>query len=296
MTAPAARLAASTPSWATLVLAPNPGPMTLDGTNSWVLRAPDEAGCLVVDPGPLDEAHLRRLADAGPVECVLITHSHHDHTESVDRFAELTGAQVRAMDRRWCRDAPSLVGGEVIKAAGLRLEVIAAPGHTADSVAFLAQLAEPDRPQAGDVAGRASAVDPETAVLTGDTVLGRGTTVVAYPDGDLGDYLASLARLARLCEPGQDGRTTPALPGHGPILADCAAAAERYLAHRTERLNQVRDAVRAGARTASEVVEIVYADVVRDLWPAAELSVRAQLAYLEQTGSGSRQDPGTHPS
>lgn len=265
MTAPATRLAAGPPSWAKLVLAPNPGPMTLDGTNSWILRAAGRSGCVVVDPGPLDEPHLERLASAGPVELVLITHGHVDHTEAVGRFAGLTGAPVRARDAQWCRGGEPLTAGEAIEAAGLRITVIPAPGHTADSVAFAV---------AGD----------EPAVLTGDTVLGRGTTVVTWPDGDLGDYLASLARL------GECG-AVPVLPGHGPMLADCAAACDHYLTHRAERLDQVRRALGAGAATARDVVEIVYADVSRSLWPAAEMSVRAQLAHLEELGEWQRPDP-----
>ncbi len=231
--------------------------MTLDGTNSWMLRAAGHAGTVVVDPGPLDEPHLARLA-AHPVELVLITHGHFDHTESIDRFVELTGARVRAKDAEWCRGGEPLAVGEVISAGGLDLRVVAAPGHTADSVAFAV---------AGD----------EPGVLTGDTVLGRGTTVVTWPDGDLGDYLASLARLSAL-------GPVPVLPGHGPALADCAGAADHYLAHRAERLDQVRGALRAGARTPGEVVATVYAEVDRGLWPAAEMSVRAQLAYLAELG------------
>jgi glyoxylase-like metal-dependent hydrolase (beta-lactamase superfamily II) len=139
----------------------------------------------------------------------------------------------------------------------VRLQVLATPGHTSDSVSFL--LAE---------AG---------ALLTGDTVLGRGTTVVAHPDGELGAYLGSLRRLLTLAEA---GAVTTIWPGHGPVLDDPASVLAGYLAHREERLAQVRDAVGAGAVTPREVVERVYADVDPVLWDAAELSVRAQLAYL----------------
>jgi glyoxylase-like metal-dependent hydrolase (beta-lactamase superfamily II) len=141
----------------------------------------------------------------------------------------------------------------------VRLQVVATPGHTADSVSFLLD---------------GSGVAP--AVLTGDTVLGRGTTVIAHPDGALGPYLTSLRRLAEL-EP-----DTVALPGHGPELPDAAAAATAYLVHREQRLEQVRAALATlGAdATPPQVVEHVYADVDRSLWPAAELSVRAQLDYL----------------
>jgi glyoxylase-like metal-dependent hydrolase (beta-lactamase superfamily II) len=240
--------------------------MTLEGTNSWLLGVPEVSGRIVVDPGPLDSDHLERLATQ-PVDLVLITHGHIDHTESVDRFHELTRAPVRAADPRWCRAAEPLVADEWIEAAGLRLRVIAVPGHTADSVAFAVTVGE-----SGE--GTEAA---ESAVLSGDTMLGRGTTVVAWPDGHLGDYLASLDRLGAL-------GSIPVLPGHGPVLADCAAAAAFYRAHRADRLDQVRRAVASGARTARDVVATVYADVPRELWPAAEMSVRAQLEHLTTLG------------
>ncbi len=237
MTAPVAAPLSELPGWATLVRAPNPGPMTLDGTNSWVLRLPG-AGTFVVDPGPLDEGHLAALAGYAPIAGILLTHGHPDHVAGVTRFQELSGAPV-------VPDAP-----------GIRR--IPTPGHTADSVCFLVSgIDEIDRP----------------AVLTGDTVLGRGTTVVAHPDGDLGDYLASLSRLIEL-------GPIPALPGHGPALGDVAAAASFYLRHRRARLAQVREVVAGGAGTPAEVVEIVYADVDRSVWFAAEMSVRAQLEFL----------------
>ncbi|HEU0104335.1 MAG TPA: MBL fold metallo-hydrolase [Mycobacteriales bacterium] len=242
---------------AAVLLAPNPGPMTLEGTNSWVLRAPGEAACVVVDPGPLHEGHLQALAACGPVAVVLLTHGHADHREGAARFAELVRAPVRALDPAHRLGEEGLGEGDVAAAAGLEVRVLATPGHTADSLSF---LIEAD----GDAPG---------AVLTGDTVLGRGTTVVAHPDGVLADYLSSLRRLRDL-----GGRTV--LPGHGPELPSAGEAAERYLAHREQRLDQVRAAVAAGAHTPQAVVESVYADVDRALWPAAELSVRAQLAYL----------------
>ncbi|GAB3967484.1 MBL fold metallo-hydrolase [Plantactinospora veratri] len=257
VTAPAAALADQLPSWATLVRAPNPGPMTLDGTNTWVLGAPGAGEVVVVDPGPLDEGHLTAVAGRGPVAGVLVTHGHPDHTEGLDRFLELTGAEPLT-----ARD-----GLSTVERAGLRIRLLVTPGHTADSVCFLVE--------GGD----------ERAVLTGDTILGRGTTVVAHPDGDLGDYLASLETLTEFSG-------VPALPGHGPPLADCAAAARFYLAHRQARLDQVRTARSQGARTAAEVVATVYADVDRSLWPAAEWSVRAQLAYLDHENRESGPGPG----
>jgi glyoxylase-like metal-dependent hydrolase (beta-lactamase superfamily II) len=147
--------------------------------------------------------------------------------------------------------------GDVVRAGGLVVQVVATPGHTSDSLSFL--------------------LPADAAVLTGDTVLGRGTTVVAYPDGRLDDYLESLGRLGSLAA---SGSVSTVLPGHGPALTDAAAAVAGYVAHRQERLAQVAAALEAGATTPGEVVERVYADVDRALWPAAELSVRAQLDYL----------------
>jgi glyoxylase-like metal-dependent hydrolase (beta-lactamase superfamily II) len=235
-----------------VVLCDNPGPMTLEGTNTWVLRAPGAEGCVVVDPGPLHEEHLQAVvAAAGRVEQVLLTHGHFDHSQGAPRFAELTGAAVRALDPRHRLGEEGLGEGDVVVAGGLELRVMSTPGHSADSLSF----ALPD------------------AVLTGDTVLGRGTTVVAHPDGVLADYLVSLQRLRDL------GDLT-VLPGHGPELPSAGAAADHYLRHRQERLEQVRAALEAGATTPDEVVELVYADVDRVLWPAARMSVEAQLLYL----------------
>jgi glyoxylase-like metal-dependent hydrolase (beta-lactamase superfamily II) len=207
-----------------------------------VLRAPGAERSVVIDPGPLDEGHLRAVADTGPVGGVLVTHGHPDHVEGLARFVEITGAG----------DDPG----------DLDITHIPTPGHTADSVCYLVEAAG------------------ERVIFTGDTILGRGTTVVAWPDGDLGDYLASLQTLSAY-----DG--VAALPGHGPALADCAAAARFYLAHRQARLDQVRYAISEGARSAQEVVAKVYADVDPSLWPAAEWSVRAQLAYLGHGGGES---------
>ncbi|HYN97565.1 MAG TPA: MBL fold metallo-hydrolase [Pilimelia sp.] len=251
VTDPAAEVAGELPGWVSLVRAPNPGPMTLEGTNTWVLRAPDAEFGVVVDPGPADEAHLAAVAAHAPIGLLLVTHGHPDHVAGAERLAELLGGPpVRTVPP----DAP-------VTAAGLRITAVATPGHTADSVCFEV------------------ACGGQTVVLTGDTILGRGTAVVAWPDGDLGDYLASLLRLSAY-----DG--VLALPGHGPALADCAAAARFYLSHRRARLEQVRAAVAGGVVTPAEVVRVVYADVDPALWAAAEWSVRAQLVFLTSRAAG----------
>jgi glyoxylase-like metal-dependent hydrolase (beta-lactamase superfamily II) len=232
-----------------------------------VLRAPDSDRVVVVDPGPSDAAHLAALAGSGRVELVLVTHHHPDHTESLAVFHEMTDAPVRAIDRAFCLAGAPLADGERLRAAGLEIDVIGAPGHTADSVCF---ALPGDRLGGGD--------DTLGTVLTGDTILGRGTTIIADPDGALGPYLDSLEVLRTLGTPGPVG----VLPGHGPVLPDLAAICSAYLAHRAERLDQVRAALRelgAGAGTAA-VTDLVYADTDASVRSAAEASVRAQLAYL----------------
>jgi len=243
---------------ATCVLAPNPGPMTLDGTNTWILRAEPDRPSVVVDPGPLDDAHLDRVAtQAGDVAEVLLTHGHADHSEGARAFADRVGCGVRALDPQLRYGDEGLQDGDVVEVGGLVVRVLGTPGHTSDSLSFVLPDAR--------------------AVLTGDTVLGRGTTVVAHPDGQLGAYLGSLRRLRDLAAAHE---VDTIWPGHGPVLADALPAIEHYLRHRAERLEQVRAAVASGATTPLDVVATVYADVDRRLWPAAELSVRAQLAYL----------------
>jgi glyoxylase-like metal-dependent hydrolase (beta-lactamase superfamily II) len=271
----------------TCVLAGNPSPMTLDGTNTWILRASEGDRSVVVDPGPLDDAHLAAVAvAAGDTAAILLTHRHLDHSEGARRLAEILGCGVRALDPAYRLGDEGLGDGDVVAVGDLEVEVVGTPGHTSDSLSFL--------------------VRNDRAVLTGDTVLGRGTTVVAHPDGELGAYLSSLDRLHRLAETRQ---ISTVWPGHGPVIDDALTVLDDYIAHRHERLDQVREALReleeegwvpgaaaddpeysadnsAGrsadnsAGLARAIVEKVYVDVDPVLWGAAELSVRAQLAYL----------------
>lgn len=241
---------------AAVMLAENPSVMSLEGTNTWILRAPGAAECVVVDPGPLDEAHLARVAQV-PVAATLISHRHFDHTEGAGRFSELAGCPVHAGSPEHRHGGGgALTDGDVLEAAGLRIRVLATPGHTADSLSFV--------------------VENDSSVLTADTILGRGTTVLDDTDGDLGDYLTSLRSLIGLGE----GYTV--LPGHGPELPDLETIARGYLAHREQRLDQVRAALRTlgDDATARLIVEHVYADVDKSLWGAAEKSVNVQLEYL----------------
>lgn len=255
-----------------VVVAPNPGPMTLEGTNTYALAAPGSSGVVLVDPGPDDASHVDRLSRIGPIELVLITHRHADHTAAVPSLVERTGASVRAADPAHCHAAAPLISGETFEAAGVRIRVVATPGHSADSVSF-------HLPDDG----------PYGSVLTGDTILGRGTTILSEPDGALGPYLQSLWALRVL------GPAT-VLPGHGPPLTDLVEACDAYLDSRTAGLRQLTDQLSqlelnefaADSDGVDETtVRLVTKALYRALHPrartAAETMVRKQLDYLHQS-------------
>jgi glyoxylase-like metal-dependent hydrolase (beta-lactamase superfamily II) len=241
----------------TRVLAPNPSPLTLEGTNTFVVAGPEAGTAAVLDPGPADPGHAAAVLDAcggRKVELVLLTHTHVDHAEGARAFADRAGAPLAALAPGWATPgAPDLAAGDPLAVAGLELEPLPTPGHAADHCCFV--------------------LAAERAVFTGDHVLGRGTTVVEWPGGDMADYLASLALLLDL-------GAERLYPGHGPLVPDAVARVEAYLAHRREREAQVLAALDAGDRTPAEVVARVYAEVDPGLHPAAELSVRAHLAKL----------------
>ena len=242
----------------------NPGPMTLDGTQSFVIPTP--AGAIVVDPGDDDAAHQGALATLGPVALILVTHRHHDHVGGLARLRELTGAPSRGADAAFSVGAPPLRDGEAIEASdGFTVRVLATPGHTSDSISLVLE-------RDGSPLG----------VLTGDTLLGRGTTILDHPDGKLSDYLRSLDALEAL-------GPVPALPAHGGFPGPVDALAAAYRAHRLERLEQVRAAVgalRAQGQTpdVGPVTDVVYADVAPSVRRAAEHTVAAQLALLAELG------------
>lgn len=240
----------------TVVLAPNPSPMTLEGTNTYVIGAPGSGEVIVVDPGPQLPEH-RAAVDADIAErdvaAVVLTHHHVDHAEAAGWAGEWGAEAFSFSPELITAPVSPLRDGEAITRAGVTLAAVHTPGHASDHLCL--RLLETD------------------AILTGDHVLGRGSTVVAWPDGDMQAYMASLQRLADL----------PAVvlhPGHGPSIDDPAAKVAEYLAHRHEREVQVLAALEAGAQTPGEIVARVYADVDVALHPAAERSVRAHLDKL----------------
>jgi glyoxylase-like metal-dependent hydrolase (beta-lactamase superfamily II) len=252
----------------TRVLAANPSPMTLDGTNTYVVGEPGSGRAVVVDPGPDDEAHrtaVERVLAARDARCVavLVTHHHGDHAEAARPWAARFGAPVAAASERVAGPEGRLLEpGERLRLAGTTIGVVPTPGHTADHLAF--------RLESG-------------AVLVGDHVLGRGTSVVTHPEGDVAAYLASLRRV-------HDLGPSALYCGHGPELTeDPGAVLGYYLAHRAFREQQLLAALAAGPRTVDDLVAVVYADVPRSLWPAAAQSTRATLAKLAAEG---RVEPG----
>ncbi len=248
----------------TRVLAANASPMTLDGTNTYVVHPAGAGVAAIVDPGPADPDHLAdveavlRERDVWPI-AVLVTHHHVDHAEAALAWSRHFGARLHASTTEVAGPDGHVIGdGSHVDLPGLTIEAVATPGHCADHLAF--------RLGTG-------------ALLSGDHVLGRGTSVVAHPDGDLAAYLDSLRRVLDL---GPD----VLLPGHGPELTEDPEAVVRYyLDHRAFRERQILAVLADGPATPREIVEVVYADVDPGLWPAAEASTRAALERLAAAGS-----------
>lgn len=240
----------------TRVLAPNPSIYTLDGTNTWVVgRDPS----IVIDPGPDLSEHLADVVhEAGRVGAVLVTHDHPDHAPGAVPFAEMVGAPVYAAR---LAGAEELRAGQRVRAGRLDLIAVHTPGHTSDHMAFF-------EPGSG-------------GLFTGDAVVGRGTSFIDPPDGDLVQYLRSLKRLQEL-----DPRTI--YPGHGPVVVRAQEKILEYLAHREERQTQVLEALANGPCTIAEMVEVIYADHPKDVHPLAARSVLAHLLKLADEGLAER--------
>ena len=235
------------------VLAPNPGVYELEGTNTWIVG---NAPAIVIDPGPDDAGHLDEvLRTAGRIGEIVLTHDHPDHAPGAGPLATRTGATLRAM--RPPAGGTRLRDGEVIEGRGVALRAVATPGHSTDHVAFW--------------------IDETRGLFTGDAVLGRGTSVIDPPEGDLAAYLRSLRRMREL-EP----RTI--FPGHGPTVFRGATKLDEYLAHREEREAQILSALRDEPRSIDELVEVIYVGYPDDVRPLAARSVLAHLMKLAGEG------------
>jgi glyoxylase-like metal-dependent hydrolase (beta-lactamase superfamily II) len=236
------------------LLAPNPGPFTLDGTRTYLLGT-----TAVIDPGPEIASHIDAIREAMPsLRTILITHRHADHAPAAIPLKAATGAQIlaprnvlddSAVDRR-------VEGGESLTIEDMTIEVIATPGHTNEHVCYFTS---------------------EGDLFTGDTILGTGTTAIFPPDGHMADYFRSLQTLRAL-------RPRRILPAHGPIREDAVALIDEYIAHRLQRERQVLDAFASGATTPAALRARIYPELDPRLHGAAEIQIEAHLIKLREEG------------
>lgn len=242
------------------VRASNPGPFTLEGTNTWVVGSDPT---VVIDPGPEDDEHIEAVArTAGSIAAILLTHHHPDHAPAAAKLSLTSGAPVLAFEPE--PGETRLPDGATVASDGGTLRAVHAPGHTADHLVFL--------------------LEGTRALFTGDSVLGRGTSVIDPDEGNLADYLASLERMLSL-DP------SVIYPGHGPVVADARAKLLEYKEHRLQREREVLAQLRDGARSAREMVPAIYAGYPPELHPLAARSVLAHLLKLEAEGRVTRVGP-----
>lgn len=259
------------PSGVSVILAPNPSPMTLQGTNTYLIASGD--GCVVIDPGPAIESHQVAVAEAaralGGARGLLVTHGHPDHVDGAARLRALTGAPIWAWSREGTPVADEMLAdGQRVTVGDRSLRAIHTPGHRYDHLCY--------------------ALEGAGTVFAGDLVAGAGTVVIAPPEGDLSDYLNSLRRLLVL-----DAADLRLLaPGHGPQREDTRALLEGYIAHRADRERSLVAALVAGdgpeGQRVPDLVARIYTDVAPQLWPVAAYSTIAGLLKLEREGHAAR--------
>ena len=246
------------------VLAANPGIRELEGTNTWIVGDPP---AVVIDPGPEDAGHLNEIVrSAGVVGAIVITHDHPDHSPGALPLAAVTGAPVFAA--RPTRGMRPVRDGQTVSAGATALSVVSTPGHTPDHLAFHA-------PATG-------------SLFTGDAVLGRGTSVIDPPEGDLTAYLHSLRRL-------RDLSPKTIYPGHGPVVLRAMATLDEYLQHRGMREEQILTALDGEWRSIDELVQEIYADYPAEVHALAARSVLAHLLKLEKEGRADTRAKGGEP-
>jgi glyoxylase-like metal-dependent hydrolase (beta-lactamase superfamily II) len=258
------------------IVANNPTPFTFKGTNTYVIG---EGEIAVIDPGPEDEAHIDALlkAVAGErITHILVTHTHRDHTGAVEMLKERSGAQVLGFgptgsERGARTTSPSgkafvdqefvpdrkLRDGDRIEIDGVRLEAIHTPGHAPDHLCF--------------------ALTGQRTLFSGDHVMGWNTTVVAPPEGHMGDYMASLERLL-------ERRDLVFFPGHGGRIETPRRVVKAYLIHRKMRESAIYACLKEGARFIPQIFPKIYPRLESFYHPAAALSVLAHLELLQEKG------------
>jgi glyoxylase-like metal-dependent hydrolase (beta-lactamase superfamily II) len=241
----------------------NPSPMTLDGTNGYVLQVgPGEL--VAIDPGPIDDAQrdaflaAARAADAS-YAAILVTHGHPDHAPGAAPLAAATGAPVFAHPAARFPHDRALADDERLTFGDAAITVLHAPGHAPDHLVFV--------------------LEQELALFTGDVVAGTGFMVIAPPHGEMRTYQATLHRLRE-----HYGNATALYGGHGPEVRDVRGKLDDYIAHREARERQILEALAAGASTIPDLVARIYAETPRGLWPAAARQILAYLIALEREG------------
>ncbi len=249
-------------AFAQCVRHPNASPLTYRGTNTWVLAAPGDVRCVLVDPGPADSAYVRRdvacLAQRGlDVAAIVLTHVHPDHAGCAHELADEVAAPVLCL-----ADGSLAPGPLAIEGVTLAMQVLPLPGHSSDSAGLY--------------------VADDDFIVTGDVLFAQSSTMVCWPDGRLDDYLASLDALASFIEKHQ---VTRLLTAHGPVIEHPLERIDRARRHRLQRLQQVVTAVRSGIPArAEELVDAIYNDTPPELFEGAVRSVNAQLRYAFDKG------------
>lgn len=241
-----------------LVRANNPSPMTLEGTNTYLVGAGQDL--LILDPGPSDALHLDAVREAvgdARVTAILLTHRHYDHSQAAHEFAREFDAQVAAFGGPDEFAEVPVADGARVGGHGVFLTAVHTPGHAHDHVCYV--------------------LEEERVLFSGDHVLGRGTTIIAFPDGDLGAYMASLERVQSIAP-------VRIFPGHGPIIDDPMPVLAEYTEHRLMRERQIIDALANGPGTPMDFVKQIYTDVDPKLHTAAEFNVKAHLDKLLKEG------------
>lgn len=254
------------PAGVRMIRANNPGPMTLAGTNTWILTGRDGNSTVVIDPGPPLAEHLAAIRAAGRPVAIVLTHQHADHCEAAPALAEEFGIPVYAALPELARDSAPLAEGQVLDLAGWRITVLATPGHTADSVCLRI----------------------DGALFTGDTLLGGSTTIVAPPSGSLAEYFDSMRRLGTFDD-------VPGFPGHGPAFSSVGAWATHNAAYREQRLAQLAEvyetvagrgteSTRAETDVVGRVARAAYGENGGPVAPYVDAMVAAQLTFLGARG------------
>lgn len=235
------------------MVAPNPGPMTYTGTNTWLVE--DKGGLTVIDPGPDDAAHVAAIAASGKVARIVLTHSHPDHVGGAPALQAATGAAIHGYAPAWAAGfAPDVALADGHRVG--RLGVMHTPGHASDHLCFALE---------------------HGVLFTGDHVMSWNTSIVSPPDGDMGAYMASLRLLL-----GRDD--TLYLCGHGPPLPDPRALVRGMLSHRVAREAALLATLEGGPMAADELVARCYAELDPLLVPAAQRTVLAHLLKLQAEG------------